>query len=59
MLTALPFSLVGTIAYSGILYGLSGLRPGAEHFAKYAVIVTLFYLIACQVGARVSEPVAC
>lgn len=46
----LPFGLVYMLAFSGVWYGMGGLRSGAAYFFKFYVIVALFNLIACQVS---------
>jgi ABC-type multidrug transport system permease subunit len=45
----LPFNILVAVMYSGIFYGMCGLRRGREHFAKFATIVTLLQIIAAQV----------
>lgn len=49
----LPFNILVAVLYSGIFYGMCGLRRGGEHFAKFATIVTLLQIISAQVGCRV------
>jgi ABC-type multidrug transport system permease subunit len=46
----LPFNILVAVLYSGIFYGMCGLRRGSAHFSKFATIVTLLQIIAAQVG---------
>lgn len=49
VLSNLPFNILVTVLYSGIFYGMCGLRAGSVHFAKFACIVTLLQIISAQV----------
>ena len=46
----LPFNILVAVLYSGIFYGMCGLRKGPGHFGKFATIVTLLQIISAQVG---------
>lgn len=49
VLSNLPFNILVTVLYSGIFYGMCGLRAGPGHFAKFACTVTLLQIISAQV----------
>lgn len=38
------------ISYVMIVYGMAGMRPGADHVAKCGCLAIVLYLIAIQVG---------
>jgi hypothetical protein len=45
-----PFQIVSACVFGMTVYGMAGLRPGAEAVLKSAFINTVMYLIASQVG---------
>ena len=48
----LPFNILVAVLYSGIFYGMCGLRRGPQYFGKFATIVTLLQIIAAQVSSK-------
>ena len=44
-----PFQIVSALVFGYTVYGMAGLRPGAEAVLKAGLINTLMYLIASQV----------
>jgi hypothetical protein len=55
VVATLPFDIVCTVVYAGVSYGMAGLQPVAAAFGRYAAVLTVFHLIACQVGALFQE----
>jgi hypothetical protein len=44
-----PFQIVSALVFSFIVYGMAGLRPGAQYIWESGIISTLLSLIAVQV----------
>ena len=44
-----PFHVVCTLAFAGVWYGMGGLQPAAAPFWRFASVLTMYHLIACQV----------
>lgn len=55
VLVALPFNIISSVCYSGVIYGMAGLHAGGPQFGRYACIISIFHLIAHQV----SGPLLC
>jgi hypothetical protein len=49
VLVSTPFQLLAVGCYSGVLYGLAGLRPTGARFGVFFLMVLLLFLIASQV----------
>lgn len=48
--TFLPFFVLLALCYSLIAYGMTDLRPGAQHVAVYGLIMVIAYLTSGQVS---------
>jgi hypothetical protein len=49
VLVALPFHIFAVAVFSGLVYGLGGLTPDTQTFARFACVSSLVYLISVQV----------
>lgn len=49
----MPFNVVAALVFSFIVYGMAGLRPGAQFIWQHGVLNTLLSLISVQVRAAV------
>mgnify|MGYP001806826867 CR=1 FL=1 len=45
----MPFNVVAALVFSFIVYGMAGLRPGAQYIWQNGVLNTLLSLISVQV----------
>jgi hypothetical protein len=48
-----PFQIISALAFGFTVYGMGGLRPGAQAVFRSGFINTMMYLIASQVGGGV------
>jgi hypothetical protein len=49
VLAVAPFHIFAILTYCGVLYGLVGLKPGVQPFARFTCVSTLVYMSALQV----------
>lgn len=47
----MPFNVLAALVFSFIVYGMAGLRPGAQYIWQHGVLNTLLSLISVQVRA--------
>jgi hypothetical protein len=50
-----PFQIISALVFCFTIYGMTGLRPGAQFIMENSAISTLLLLIAVQVGVTKSQ----